>query len=207
VRGWHDETVTIAPPRSGLRRPPECCGVRRRACRPQYRRHGVTPCVRSGAAVLGLCRHRGGLPRTARHGRRPRYRLAADRAHRGAVWSRWRHIDWITRRLSAVHTTNASKWTVFAEAARHERCHHGAVGGRVSAVLGSRRLRRIEFDDIAAGAAAGVSGGRACGGCEAVRDAVRMFGRAFATRFAPATFVVATLVATAVGLLLVGGGR
>lgn len=31
-----------------------------------------------------------------------------------------------------------------------------------------------------------------------------MFGRAFAIRFAPATFVVATLVATGVGLLLVG---
>jgi uncharacterized protein len=34
-----------------------------------------------------------------------------------------------------------------------------------------------------------------------------MFGRAFATRFAPATFAVATLVATAVGVVLVGGGR
>ena len=31
-----------------------------------------------------------------------------------------------------------------------------------------------------------------------------MFGRAFAIRFAPATFVVATVVATAVGLLLLG---
>ena len=34
-----------------------------------------------------------------------------------------------------------------------------------------------------------------------------MFGRAFAGRFAPVTFVVATLVATAVGLVLVGGAR
>jgi uncharacterized membrane protein YraQ (UPF0718 family) len=33
-----------------------------------------------------------------------------------------------------------------------------------------------------------------------------MFGRAFAVRFAPATFVVATLVATGVGLLVVGSG-
>jgi uncharacterized protein len=32
-----------------------------------------------------------------------------------------------------------------------------------------------------------------------------MFGRHFAIRFAPATFVVATLVATAVGLLMLGG--
>jgi uncharacterized protein len=32
-----------------------------------------------------------------------------------------------------------------------------------------------------------------------------MFGRRFAARFAPATFVVATLVATAVGLVFVGG--
>ena len=34
-----------------------------------------------------------------------------------------------------------------------------------------------------------------------------MFGRRFAIRFAPATFLVATLVATGVGLLLLGGGR
>ncbi|MDV3128771.1 permease [Mycobacterium sp. 21AC1] len=33
-----------------------------------------------------------------------------------------------------------------------------------------------------------------------------MFGRAFAIRFAPATFVVATLVATGVGLLVLGSG-
>jgi hypothetical protein len=31
-----------------------------------------------------------------------------------------------------------------------------------------------------------------------------MFGRAFAIRFAPATFVVATVTATLVGLLLLG---
>jgi uncharacterized protein len=34
-----------------------------------------------------------------------------------------------------------------------------------------------------------------------------MFGRRFAVRFAPATFVVATLVATAVGLLVLEGAR
>ena len=34
-----------------------------------------------------------------------------------------------------------------------------------------------------------------------------MFGRAFAARFAPATFAVATLVATGVGVLLLGGVR
>jgi hypothetical protein len=34
-----------------------------------------------------------------------------------------------------------------------------------------------------------------------------VFGRAFAVRFAPATFVVATVVATAVGLLFLGGAR
>jgi hypothetical protein len=32
-----------------------------------------------------------------------------------------------------------------------------------------------------------------------------MFGRAFAIRFAPATFVVATVSATAIGLLVLGG--
>jgi hypothetical protein len=31
-----------------------------------------------------------------------------------------------------------------------------------------------------------------------------LFGRAFAIRFAPATFVVATVVATVVGLLMLG---
>jgi uncharacterized protein len=31
-----------------------------------------------------------------------------------------------------------------------------------------------------------------------------MFGRAFAVRFAPTTFVVATLVATGIGLLMLG---
>jgi uncharacterized membrane protein YraQ (UPF0718 family) len=34
-----------------------------------------------------------------------------------------------------------------------------------------------------------------------------MFGRRFAIRFAPATFVVATSVATVVGLLVLGGAR
>jgi uncharacterized protein len=34
-----------------------------------------------------------------------------------------------------------------------------------------------------------------------------MFGRRFAIRFAPATFVVAVLVATGVGLVVLGGGR
>jgi uncharacterized protein len=34
-----------------------------------------------------------------------------------------------------------------------------------------------------------------------------MFGRRFAIRFAPATFVVATLVATGVGLVVLGGAR
>ena len=34
-----------------------------------------------------------------------------------------------------------------------------------------------------------------------------VFGRAFAVRFAPATFVVATVVATVVGLLFLGGVR
>jgi uncharacterized membrane protein YraQ (UPF0718 family) len=33
-----------------------------------------------------------------------------------------------------------------------------------------------------------------------------MFGRPFAVRFGPVTFVVATVIATAVGLALLGGG-
>jgi hypothetical protein len=34
-----------------------------------------------------------------------------------------------------------------------------------------------------------------------------MFGRAFAARFGPATFVVATVIATATGVLVLGGAR
>jgi uncharacterized membrane protein YraQ (UPF0718 family) len=34
-----------------------------------------------------------------------------------------------------------------------------------------------------------------------------VFGRPFATRFAPATFVAATIIATVVGLLVLGGAR
>jgi uncharacterized membrane protein YraQ (UPF0718 family) len=34
-----------------------------------------------------------------------------------------------------------------------------------------------------------------------------MFGRPFAVRFGPATFVVATVAATIVGLLVLGGAR
>ena len=36
---------------------------------------------------------------------------------------------------------------------------------------------------------------------------VGMFGRAFALRFAPATWIVATVLATAVGLAILGGPR
>ena len=44
-------------------------------------------------------------------------------------------------------------------------------------------------------------------GRQAVGDAGRDVRRAFAIRFGPATFVVATVVATIVGLVFVGGGR
>ena len=38
----------------------------------------------------------------------------------GALWLRWGRSDWITRRVPKMHDTNASRWTVFTEAARHD---------------------------------------------------------------------------------------
>lgn len=38
----------------------------------------------------------------------------------GWLWSRWGRAEWITRRLPASGTRTESRWTVFAEAARHD---------------------------------------------------------------------------------------
>jgi uncharacterized protein len=38
----------------------------------------------------------------------------------GAAWSRWGRADWVTRRLPKLHDDDASRWTVFTEAARHD---------------------------------------------------------------------------------------
>ncbi|MBV8966514.1 MAG: permease [Mycobacteriaceae bacterium] len=38
----------------------------------------------------------------------------------GALWMRWGRLDWVTRRLPKMHDSDASRWTVFTEAARHD---------------------------------------------------------------------------------------
>ena len=162
----------------------------------------------------------------------------------GAVWSRWGQLDWITRRLPAAHNTDASKWTVFAEAARHDFLQAASylVLGAAAAAAMHVLVPPVVFTHLAGHLVLGVVTMALlavvlalCSEADAfvassltmlplvprlvflvVGPAVDvklfalqtgMFGRAFATRFAPATFVVATLVATAVGLVLVGGGR
>ena len=162
----------------------------------------------------------------------------------GAVWSRWGHIDWITRRLPAADNTGASKWTVFAEAARHDFLQAASylVLGAAAAAAMHVLVPPVVFTHLAGHLVLGVVTMALlavvlalCSEADAfvassltmlplvprlvflvVGPAVDvklfamqtgMFGRAFATRFAPATFAVATLVATAVGLVLVGGGR
>jgi uncharacterized membrane protein YraQ (UPF0718 family) len=162
----------------------------------------------------------------------------------GAVWSRWGHIDWITRRLPAAHSTDASKWTVFAEAARHDFLQAASylVLGAAAAAAMHVLVPPVVFTHLAGNLVLGVVTMALlavvlalCSEADAfvassltmlplvprlvflvVGPAVDvklfamqtgMFGRAFATRFAPATFIVATLVATAVGMVLVGGGR
>ena len=162
----------------------------------------------------------------------------------GAVWSRWGHIGWITRRLPAAHNTDASKWTVFAEAARHDFLQAASylVLGAAAAAAMHVLVPPVVFTHLAGHLVLGVVTMALlavvlalCSEADAfvassltmlplvprlvflvVGPAVDvklfalqtgMFGRAFATRFAPASVVVATLVATAVGLVLVGGGR
>ncbi len=162
----------------------------------------------------------------------------------GAVWSRWGRIDWITRRMPATHHTDAPRWTVFTEAARHDflqAASYLVLGAAAAAVL-HVLVPPAVFTHLAGHLALGVITMALlavvlalCSEADAfvassltmlplvprlvflvVGPAVDvklfamqtgMFGRVFAVRFAPATFVIATLVATVVGLLLVGGGR
>jgi hypothetical protein len=44
----------------------------------------------------------------------------------GLLLLRWGRSEWVTRRLPTRHDTDASRWTVFTEAARQDflRCHH-----------------------------------------------------------------------------------
>lgn len=162
----------------------------------------------------------------------------------GALWLRFGRADWVTRRLPKTHDADASGWTVFTEAARHDfltAASYLVLGAAAAAALrvllppwvfahlaGHLVLAVVMMALLAVILAL-------CSEADAfvaasltalpllpklvflvVGPAVDvklfamqagMFGRRFAVRFAPATFVVATLVATAVGLLVLGGAR
>jgi hypothetical protein len=56
----------------------------------------------------------------------------------GWAWSRWGRPEWITRRLPAAGTQSESRWTVFAEAARHDflqAASYLVVGATAAALL------------------------------------------------------------------------
>ena len=162
----------------------------------------------------------------------------------GALWLRWGRADWVTRRLPKTHDANASRWTVFTEAARHDfltAASYLVLGAAAAAAL-RVLLPPWVFEHLAGHVVLAVVMMALlavvlalCSEADAfvaasltaipllpklvflvVGPAVDvklfamqagMFGRRFAIRFAPATFVVATLVATAVGLLVLGGAR
>jgi uncharacterized protein len=162
----------------------------------------------------------------------------------GALWLRWGRADWVTRRLPTPHDADASRWTVFTEAARHDfltAASYLVLGAAAAAAL-RVLLPPWVFEHLAGHLVLAVVMMALlavilalCSEADAfvaasltaipllpklvflvVGPAVDvklfamqagMFGRRFAIRFAPATFVVATLVATAVGLVVLGGAR
>jgi uncharacterized protein len=162
----------------------------------------------------------------------------------GELWSRWGRPDWVTRRLPKTHDADASRWTVFTEAARHDFLTAAAYLVLGAAAAGALRVLvpPSVFANLAGHLVLAVVMMALlavvlalCSEADAfvaasltaipllpklvflvVGPAVDvklfamqagMFGRRFAVRFAPATFVVATLVATAVGFVVLGGAR
>ena len=162
----------------------------------------------------------------------------------GLLWLRWGRAEWVTRRLPTPHDTNASRWTVFTEAARHDflqAASYLVLGATAAAVLRVAVPARV-FEHLAGHLVLGVLTMALfavvlalCSEADAfvaasltmlpllprlvflvVGPAVDvklsamhagLFGRPFALRFGPATFVVATVVATVVGLVVLGGAR
>jgi len=155
----------------------------------------------------------------------------------GLLWQRWGRAEWVTRRLPTPHAIDASRWTVFTEAARHDFLQGGSylVLGAAAAALLRVALPSWVFQHLAGHLVLGVLTMALlavvlalCSEADAfvaasltmlpllprlvflvVGPAVDvklsamqagMFGRPFAIRFGPATFVVATVVATMVGL-------
>jgi uncharacterized membrane protein YraQ (UPF0718 family) len=160
----------------------------------------------------------------------------------GAIWARWGRSEWVTQRLPKLHDDNASRWTAFTEAARHDflqAASYLVIGAAAAAAL-RVVVPQAVFHHLAGHLAVAIVMMALlavvlalCSEADAfvaasltmlpllprlvflvVGPAVDvklfamqagMFGRGFAVRFAPATFVVATVAATAVGLLILGG--
>jgi uncharacterized protein len=162
----------------------------------------------------------------------------------GLVWLRWGRAEWVTRTLPAPHHTDAPKWTVFTEAARHDFLQAGSylVLGAAAAAALRVVVPAWVFEHLAGHLILGVLTMAVfavvlalCSEADAfvaasltmlpllprlvflvVGPAVDvklsamqagLFGRPFALRFGPATFVVATVVATIVGLVFLGSAR
>ncbi len=162
----------------------------------------------------------------------------------GLLWLRWGRAEWVTRRLPTPHDTDASRWTVFTEAARHDflqAASYLVLGAAAAAVL-RVAVPPWVFQHLAGHLVLGVLTMALfavvlalCSEADAfvaasltmlpllprlvflvVGPAVDvklaamqagLFGRPFAIRFGPTTFVVATVVATIVGLVFLGGAR
>jgi len=162
----------------------------------------------------------------------------------GLLWQRWGRAEWVTRRLPAAHDADASRWTVFTEAARHDflqAASYLVLGAAAAAVL-RVAVPAWVFEHLAGHLVLGVLTMALfavvlalCSEADAfvaasltmlpllprlvflvVGPAVDvklsamqagLFGRPFAVRFGPATFVVATVVGTVVGLVFLGGAR
>jgi uncharacterized protein len=160
----------------------------------------------------------------------------------GMLWLRFGRAQWVTRTLpTAEHGRDGSRWTVFAEAARHDflqAASYLVLGAGAAAVL-RVAVPTWLFGHLAGHLVVGVLTMAVlavvlalCSEADAfvaasltmlplvprlvflvVGPAVDiklsamqtgMFGRPFALRFGPATFVVATVVATLVGLVVLG---
>jgi uncharacterized protein len=160
----------------------------------------------------------------------------------GWIWLGCGRADWITRRLPAAPTHPESRWTTFAEAARHDflqAASYLVVGATAAAAL-HVLVPPWVFGHLAAHLIVGVLVMAIlavvlalCSEADAFVAAsmtmvpliprlvflvvgpaidvklfamqAGMFGRAFALRFAPATFLVAVVVGTAAGVLILGG--
>lgn len=157
----------------------------------------------------------------------------------GLLWARFGKSEWVTRRLPDPPSSDASHWTVFTAAARHDFLQAGSylVLGAVAAAALRVAVPGWVFEHLAGNLLVGVLTMALlavvlslCSEADAfvvasltamplvpklvflvVGPAIDlklaamqagMFGRAFMIRFASVTFVVATLVATVVGMVL-----